>query len=368
MTGDELVIGVNGRQLAEPEPTGIGRYTECLLEALATVSNARYVVFGVKTLPPALSDEPTITPAGAVPPTHSGPTAHLWEQTCLPLAVERYGVDLLHVPGGNPPLVSSSPVVTTIHDLAPVTHPEWFSRGYATLYRMTIPLAVRRSDRLLAVSAFTRDELLARYPVASNSVTVTYNGVSPPTGNDSIPNSGLDLDGYFLFVGADNPRKNLATLLAAYRRYRETVERPAELVLVGPQRDIFRGSGATGRGVHRLGYVTDTELGWLYRNATLLVFPSLYEGFGLPILEAMSAGIPVLTSDRGAMAEVAGEAAVLVDPTAPAAIADAMSRIAHDGTLRDRLADAGRDRAASFTWERAAEHTFEVYNEVVEGT
>jgi glycosyltransferase involved in cell wall biosynthesis len=175
----------------------------------------------------------------------------------------------------------------------------------------------------------------------------------------------LDNREFFLFVGAMNPRKNLRTLVESYRQYRKQVSEPVALALAGPERDVFESEGIPHvNGVQLLGFVPEPQLTWLYRNAMGFVFPSLYEGFGLPILEAMSAGTPVVASNRGAMAEVAGDAALLVNPEHQESIVDALQQLTMDRELRDQLKTEGSSRAAEFTWERTAEETMRVYWEV----
>lgn len=368
-------VGVNARVLGKSEVEGVIRYTRRLLDALAAreadrppgEEGFRYLLFGVDDVPGFLRGYDSVGCAGEPAPAHSGLRGHLWEQATLPRAVSRADVDVLHTPAGNPPLLSGVPQVTTIHDISPVTHPEWFSRGYAALYRTLTPLTVRRSDRLITVSRFSRDELVREYPHAEGKTVSVHNGQVPPDTpeDDAVPE--LEGRAFILSVGSDNPRKNLDGLLAAYRRYRERVAAPASLVLVGPTRDIFAGERVeAGDGVEALGFVPEERLDWLYRNADAFVFPSLYEGFGLPIVEAMSAGTPVVTADRGAMAEVAGGAACRVDPTDPEALAGGIERVLDDPEYRRELVADGRSRAATFTWERTARETAAVYRAAAE--
>ena len=368
-------VGINARVLGKPEMEGVIRYTRELLDALAALEADRppgerafrYLLFGVDAVPDPLRGYDAIRCADEPAPTHSGPRAHLWEQTTLPRAVSRHDVDVFHTPAGNPPLGAGVPQVTTIHDISPVTHPEWFSWGYAALYRTMIPFAVRRSDRIITVSRFSRDELVAEYPRAGGKTVSVHNGHEPPDADASHSVPGLDEQPFLLSVASDNPRKNLDGLLAAYREYRERVDDPASLVLVGPTREIFAGGGVeAGDGVETLGFVSDDRLDWLYHYASAFAFPSLYEGFGLPILEAMSAGTPVVTADRGAMAEVADGAACRVDPTDVDALADGIERVLHDPAYRAEIVDRGRDRATAFTWGRTARATADVYRAAAE--
>jgi len=358
-----LRVGINARSLAKPNPTGVSRYTRNLLIALTARSDEiEYVVFGIDSLPDEIAaDERPVKLADSAP-IHSGPRAHYWEQFVLPRRLSRYDVDVFHTLGGQPPLLTREPLVTTIHDISPITHPEWFTRKYATLYRTLTPLAIRVSNQIITVSEFTADEVASRYPSAKKKTTSIYNGVTPPPSGGCTPDEELTSEQFLLFVGSINPRKNMDGLLSAYRRYRDRVTNPLPLVLVGPSRDVFASTGLSSKeGVHVFGFVPDKQLGWLYRNASAFVYPSLYEGFGLPILEAMSVRTPVLTSDRGAMAEVAGDAAYLADPSNPSEVATGIERIAGDDALTRDLVEAGKRRATLFTWEHTAEQTVNTY-------
>jgi glycosyltransferase involved in cell wall biosynthesis len=361
-------VAVDARVLAKPAPAGVTRYTGSLLRALAARDDGvSYLVFGVESLPAGLRDDPTVENAGVAPPVPSGPRAQLWEQVTLPRALRRHDVDLCHATAGFAPALAGVPTVWTVHDVSPVTHPEWFSRGYAALYRTLTPLVLRRTDGVVTVSEFSKTEIEHTYPHAER-VTAVHNGVTPVPADDVDPVDGLTPGEFFLFVGSLSPRKNVACLLEAYERYRERTSTALPLVLAGAQKDVFATRDrAPVDGVDPLGYVSDARRNWLYHAATALAFPSLYEGFGLPILEAMTADTPVLTSDRGAMAEVAGDAAFLVDPTDPRAVADGLDRLATDESLRAALVAAGRERVAGFTWAATAADTVAVYRAVADG-
>jgi glycosyltransferase involved in cell wall biosynthesis len=359
-------VAINARVLAKPEPAGVSRYTRRLLAALADRDdNIDYLVFGVDELPPELRDQSDVENADETPPTPAGPRVQFWEQVTLPRTLRHHDVDLLHSTAGFSPLLTDVSTVLTVHDISPITHPEWFSRGYATLYRVLTPLTLKRTDHVVTISSFSKSEIERAYPWTTGSVSAVHNGLTPIPEDDVDPIDGLDADRYLLFVGSLNPRKNVVRLLDAYERYRRRVEAPVPLVLAGSQRDVF---AAVDRppidGVHALGFVPDAQRNWLYHNATALLFPSLYEGFGLPIVEAMDCETPVLTSNVGAMAEVAGDAAVLVDPTDVDAIATGIERIATDDSLRETLADAGRRRVAEFTWESTAAEMVSIYRNV----
>jgi len=362
-------VAINARVLAKPEPAGVSRYTRHLLAALADRDDdVDYVVFGVDDLPPELRGRNHVENAGESPPTPAGLRVQFWEQVTLPRALHSYDVDLLHSTAGFSPVVTDVPTVLTIHDISPITHPEWFSWGYAALYRALTPLALRSVDHVVTISEFSRSEITETYPRTNGKVSTVHNGFTPIPEDDVAPVDGLDEERYLLFVGSLNPRKNLTRLLDAYERYRQRVDDPLPLVLAGARRDVF---AAVDRppiaDVRALGFVPDAQRNWLYHHATALVFPSLYEGFGLPIVEAMDCGTPVLTSNVGAMAEVAGDAAVLVDPTDTDDIAAGIERVATDDALRRALVESGRDRVDAFTWASTAAKMVELYRRVASG-
>ena len=359
-------VAINARVLAKPEPAGVSRYTKQLLLALSNRDDdIEYLVFGVESLPEPLRGAPHIENAAVAPTVPSGPRVQFWEQVTLPRKLRGYDVDLLHSTAGFSPVLTDVPTVLTVHDISPITHPEWFSGGYATLYRALTPFALRSADHVVTISAFSQSEIERTYPWTRGTVSTVHNGLTPIPDDETDPVDGLDTGSYLLFVGSLNPRKNVSRLLDAYEQYRRRVDDPLPLVLAGSQRDVF---AAVDRppidDVHALGFVPDAQRNWLYHNATALLFPSLYEGFGLPIIEAMDCATPVLTSNVGAMAEVADDAAVLVDPTDTDAIAAGIERIATDDSLRATLVDAGRRRAEQFTWASTAAEMVTVYRRV----
>ena len=258
------------------------------------------------------------------------------------------GLDVLHCPSFRGPLGSLAPLVVTVHDLAVLRHPEAFNRWTRTYSRAVIPRVVRAAERVIAVSEFTRRELVDLLQVTEDRIRVIPNAVAEPF----VP-EGARADGdYVLAVGTLEPRKNLPRLAEAARRA------GAELRVVGaPGWGDVR---VNEEGVRFLGFVPDEELARLYRGSLCVAYTSLYEGFGIPVLEALACGAPVVTSARTAMEEVADGAAVFVDPRDADAIAagirEAIGR-------RDELAALGPERARRFTWLASAEATADAYRE-----
>jgi glycosyltransferase involved in cell wall biosynthesis len=255
-------------------------------------------------------------------------------------------LDVLHCPTFRAPVRSSVPVVVTVHDLAVLRHPGTFNQWTRRYSRLAVPRVARAARRVIAVSDFTRRETVELLGVPAERISVIPNAVGDPFAPDGPAAEG----DYLLAVGTLEPRKNLAVAQQAADRL------GVELRVVGA-----RGWGDV-QVDGWLGRVADEELARLYRGARCLVYPSLYEGFGIPVLEAMACGTPVVTSIGGATEEVAGGAAVLVDPHDPVVIANGIEEAA---ARRDELRTRGLDRAAQFTWERVAAETWAVYEEAV---
>jgi glycosyltransferase involved in cell wall biosynthesis len=282
-----------------------------------------------------------------------------FELVVRPGARRRRGSALVHAPNCFLPLVRPCPGVVTVHDLAFEAHPGDFSARTGAKYRWFTPRAVRSAERVICVSEFTRDDVVARYGVDEAKVRVVQSAPALPIG-DASPPSG---EPYVLAVGDLRAKKNLRRLVRAWRMLRgEGLEH--RLVLAGG--DAGEGEAlraeAGGEPLELLGYVDDARLDALMRGAGALAHVSLYEGFGLVVVEAMARGIPVVAARATALPEAGGDAAVYVDPLDEASIAgglrDALAR-------RDELAAAGRARAARLSWARTAEATAAVYRELL---
>lgn len=250
--------------------------------------------------------------------------------------------------------------VVTIHDLSFERHPQLMGRRDRLVFRTMVPRSVRRAARVLAVSEWTKRDLIEHYGVAAEKVVVTPNGV------DTLFRPGPAEEGppYALFVGTLQPRKDPIAALEAVAMANANLR----LVLVGPDKGLGAETrraasrlGLNGR-VEFAGHVTKEQLAKLYRGAVCLVFPSLYEGFGLPVVEAMASGTPVVAAASGSIPEVAGDAAVLVEPGDPVALAGGIERAIAD---RERLVRAGLERARRYSWAETAQRTLAVYLELL---
>jgi len=296
-----------------------------------------------------------------------GMEGHLWEQLYLPAASRR---KLLWSPNNTGPLAVSRQVCT-IHDIIPVEHPEWFSAGFSAWYQWLLPRLAHRVEHIVAVSEFTKQRLIERFGIAPSKVSVVWNGV----GNEFTPRPeweiemvraelGLAPGRYLLTVGSLEPRKNLRGLMEAWRRVSPELPEDVSLVVVGAKGAslVFSNAqvGSIPPRVHFTGYVKQGQLPALYSGALATVYVSLYEGFGLPALEAMACGTAVVTSNTTSLPEVAAGCAVLVDPMNCESIAQGIRNVVYDGELREGLCHAGLAHARQWSWDRSAAETFRV--------
>jgi len=282
--------------------------------------------------------------------------------------------DVVHFPEPYPFRSRGGRIIVTVHDVSFALMPEMFTRDTISLFRKQMEVVVRRADEIIAVSERTKSDLLDLYGLDDGKIHVVLHGVEdsfkPIKELDRLEEVRMEYglpEKFVLHVGTLEPRKNHLRLLQAYRLMCEKYTGEYHLVICGKRGwlydDVFEmaDSPALKGKVVFTGYVRDEELPCIYNLAAAVVYPSLYEGFGLPIIEAMACGRPVLTSDRGAMAEAAEDAALLVNPEDVDEMAIGLHRLLHDETLRENLVKAGIRRAARFTWEDTARATLEVY-------
>ena len=298
------------------------------------------------------------------------------EQQLLPPLAKRSGVDLVHSLASTAPTWGAFRRVVTIHDVIYRMYPEAHPGLRSLAMRLIVPLAARRSHRIIVPSVATREDLIRLLKVPPGRIEVVPNGLgtSPPlhwvTEEELRRRHDLGTRPFVLTVSAKRPHKNLIRLVEALAVIPN--ERRPILVLPGyatsHEEELRAFSARLGLAADTrfLGWVSDEELEGLYRCAACFVFPSLYEGFGLPVLEAMARGVPVACSDRGALAEVIDGAAVMFDPEQPRGIAAAIERLLADPAERDRLSSAGRANAARFSWAETARRTLRTYELALE--
>ena len=349
MTGRPARLALNGKWLGQ-ETTGTQRYAAEMTRHLLPRLPDRAVLHV-----PANASVPEWL-AGQVDVRRSRMRGTPFEQVALPWVTRR---DLLVSFGGAAPLLARRQVAT-MHDATPFRLPRTYGRVFGTWYRLMYRVVARRAERLLTVSEFSRRELSTVLAVDADRFVVVPNGVEHSASHRADEPVDVGAGAFVLMVGPPAAHKNIAPVAAAL------AGRGVRVVVVGrAAHGIFRGADSVGaeengaHGVRWLGRVSDPQMIWLYRHASALVFPSLYEGFGLPVVEAQQLGCPVVTSDRASLPEVAGDGAVLVDPTDPERVAQRVVELLADDQARTRLAALGRANVERFRWAASADRVAE---------
>jgi glycosyltransferase involved in cell wall biosynthesis len=345
---------INGKFTAQ-RTTGVQRVAGRLIEALDTTlcAEGRRDLRCVLLCPPTGS-APTLRYIETRRVGSAAMGLHLWEQAMLPIASR--GGALLSLAGSAPALKTRQ--VCMFHDAAVFDHPEAYTRTFAAWYRFLFRRLSRTVRLVLTVSEFSRRRLMKHLGVAADRIGVVHSGAGHLSSIDAdasvVPSLGLEGKRYFIAVGSANPIKNHAALVKAFCALQ--AEDDVRLVIVGGAHDaVFAAQSrrhADERVIHA-GPLPDAQLKGLYREATALVFPSLYEGYGLPPMEAMSCGCPVIATSAGAVPEVCGDAALYVDPASVSEMATAMQRLLAEPALRERLRRDGTRRTGELTWPAA---------------
>ena len=361
---DLLRVGIDGRAFASPA-AGVRRYAGSLVPALLALGEPLEIV--------ALGGSASSLPAGvahikepAHPPTNVG-----WTIVGLPRAARRAGVHLIHAPSYTAPWWTTVPVVVSIHDVVYERHPEWYPYRRDAFRRAFYRRSAVTAAHVLTISRFSAGEISAAYGIPADRITVTPLGVDP----HFSPRTGGLMPArrpYVLHVGDLHERRNLVTLLDAVMMARRSVQglEQLSLVLVGTDRGVGHSlrRRASSAGMDDLiehhPHVGEAALVDLYRGALALAYPSLYEGFGLPLVEAMASGTPVIASTAASIPEVTGTAGLLLDPHNVAEWTAAITALWTDVPRREQLRAAGLARAKEFTWERTARLTLAVYRRV----
>jgi len=268
------------------------------------------------------------------------------------------------------PLFYRCASIVHIHDLCFVVNPQWYSYLFHTAYNFAIPRLARRASRVITNSNNSRNDLLQFYHVDASKVRLIYWAVDQTFGSEPVADRRSEDEGdYILYVGSLEPRKNIATLIEAYEQLRtDNPDLKTKLILIGGESPLFAAVRLQIKQFHNdvvfKGFVSDDELKQYYRNALVVAYPSLYEGFGLPPLEAMASGAPVVTSNTSSLPEVVGDAALMVSPYDCAQLAGALARVIRDRCLREEMRRRGFEQVKKFNWYRVARNVLAVYYEV----
>ncbi len=362
--------------------SGVEYYALGLLRGLAGIDQDNEYFVWTNRPDLVRSNVPSAANLTIVPVRHAGTRIAriAWEHAVLPRLAARYKLDVLHCTSYICPTARCPvPCVVTIHDTLALDRPQWCKPTNAVYYRLLLRRSAAKAARVISVSQQTARDLGRNTPLPAAALRVVYPGVDEIFRADGNPVCRREVraryrlpERYVLYVGNIEPKKNIATLLESQRRLQEE-GLPHRLVIAGKRawkaaaelRLIKRGAAA--ETVVWIGYADRRDLPYLYQMADVFVFPSLYEGFGFPPLEAMACGTPVVSSSRGALAETAAGAALVVDPEDPQQITAAVIKMITDAPTRDRHREMGLRQSRMFTWRKSAEATLSIYKEVADG-
>ena len=356
-------IGINARFLLDGILQGIGRYTWETTKRMTTEHpEDTFFLFFDRPYPEHYIIAENMVPVVVNPPARHPFLFYLWFESGLPKAIDEHRIDVFYSPDNFMSLALVIPTVLVIHDLAYLEYPQqikWLSRLY---YRHFIPKFIDSADHIITVSQYVKSDILSHFDIPKDKITVGYNAL--PERNEDTNNETFEFNHpYFLFVGTLSQRKNVDGLIRAFERVHD--HHPEfRLVLVGKKYNLTHDTSKKLQELIQLGivvhlsYVTDAQLPSIYKGAFALAYVSLFEGFGIPLLEAMHYKIPILTANVSSLPEVAGEAALLVDPKDINDIARAMLHLINSPQVVQSLVSKGTSRLADFNWKDTADHIY----------
>ncbi len=370
-------IGIDATALP-PQPVGAGNYIIQLIRALASLKvNDEFVIFAQQRGQALISLPENASFEWIILEDRNPGSRLIWEQTLFPQLIRKSGVDLLHSMHYTRPVKLPCASVVTFHDMTFFLYPELHTRAKRVFFPLAIRASARQADALTAVSESTRQDAIRVLGISPEKIAATQLGVDPAFRpiNDAATKRVIaekyDLpERFILYVGLLEPRKNLPMLIRAYKRLIDGGEN-YKLVLVGRYGWMYEEllgqiNNLDLEGMVLLtGYMSQEDLPLVYNLSSLFVYPTLYEGFGLPALEAMACGVPVITTDVSSLPEIVGEAGILVPVNNVEALYGAMIAVLGDEDLRRKMIKKGIQRAAKFTWEQTAKLTFQVYQQVM---
>jgi glycosyltransferase involved in cell wall biosynthesis len=371
-------IGVNTRFLLEGKLEGIGWFThEVFQRVTAMMPEVEFVFFFDR--PPAnqFIYGKNVKAVVLSPQARHPLLWYIWFEHSIPKALQQHKIDLFISPDGYLSLKTNVPTIITIHDLAFYHFKEHVPYLVQQYYNWFTPKFAKKAAHIITVSNFSKQDIVERYSIAESNITVVGNGCNKEiTALDKVQIEQVRKQysnelPYFVYVGAIHPRKNIAGLLAAFDAFKTQEKSNTKLILVGRMAwktsEIKRvlANMKHAEDVIQLGHLERTELSKVLGGALALVYPSFFEGFGIPLLEAMYAEIPVITSNASSLPEVAGDAAILVDPNQKSALVEALKMISVDENLRADLIQKGRQQREKFSWEKTAEKVVEIIREEI---
>ena len=370
-----MKIAIDVSEAYIQDRTGPGNYVYNFLQAMSRIgSDNEYHLYHHSG---CLGSQDTMNNSFSMHHVNAPVNRTLWSQVLLPYAMRKEKYDVVHVPGHRMPLHKRHKTVITIFDLAYIYFRDCFKPMHYARLKYFTERSLSKADRIIAISESTKQDIVREYHINPDKINVVYLGVDPTQFPVIVPEVVSDIkkkhslkDEYIVHVGTMQPRKNLMRLIAAFDAIKGSSHADLQLVLIGKKgwmyKDIFSlvQELHLERDVILLDYVDNNTLSGIMRGAKALVYPSLYEGFGLPILEAFSCGLPVIASRSSSLPEIGGDAVIYFDPYNTDEIIHAISELLEDADKRAEMAQKGRERVNLFSWEKTARETIEAYEKV----
>lgn len=366
-----MKIAVNTRFLLQGKLEGIGWVTyELLKRMVAAHPEDEFLFFFDRPYDEAFVFADNVQPIVLFPPARHPFLWWLWFEWAIPAALKKHGADVFFSTDSY--LSLRTPVKTAMicHDIAHVHFPEEIPFLVNRYYQHFVPRFLRRAEQIISVSHFTKADIIRQYQIASAKIAVVHNacreGFVPldEERKTAIRQQYAGGHEYFFYVGAVHPRKNVHQLIAAFNTYKLKTKAATQLLIggrfawqTGPVKSAYDQS-AFQEDIHFLGYLSEEELKNILASALAFVYPSLFEGFGLPVLEAMHCGVPVITSNVSSLPEISGEAGILIDPESLEQLTEAMLRLGQNEALREQLVKKGAEQKAKFDWDQSAEKVY----------
>jgi glycosyltransferase involved in cell wall biosynthesis len=344
-------VGINGRALSADEPGGAVQASIKFVQGLVNSPKHEVVIFGHESLSEAFPNNPIHNHLYYIDSQYYGV---LWERTILPKLAKRKNIEVLLSPNGNaPPFHTPYRNIMMIHDVN--AQLEMSSKVHQIYRKATVPPAAKQSDAIITVSQFSKSEISEKIGVPKNKIYVIYNGIDDLYLSDKVGHQFELPDKYILYIGALNPRKNIRRVIKGFETAKGEYNIPHDLVIIGPSnKSIFKNMRIKESShIHTTGYISSSKIKYAYTNADLFLYPSMYEGFGLPPLEAMACGTPVVASDVSSFPEVLGDAAELVNPHSIDEISNAIKKVLLNDSYYKYLSKVGRRHAQKYTWQRS---------------
>jgi len=367
-----MFISIDARGAAWYAGTGIGTYTMQILKHLLEIDNFNnYYLFWSGRDYDAFKKYENVKVSISSRKHH-----RFWEQYYIPDVLKNKSIDLYHVPqnGIGLPQKKNSLHVATIHDLIPYVMPETVGRGYLTKFISQMPQIISSIDMLITVSEWSKKDIMRIFDVPEDRIAVTHLAADDMfmpmdklAAQDFVKGKyTIDKD-FILYLGGFSPRKNVKSILVAFSMIYKNLSKDYKIVIIGSEKDdhqfltkLSQSLGICDK-VFFTGFVPYEDLPWFYNASDVFVYPSLYEGFGLPVLEAMNCGTPVITSNVSSIPEIAGDSALLIDPFDTEKLADAMSKVLEESSVKADLISRGFERSKNFSWAKTAAKTLKVY-------